>query len=146
MDNWKDIIEPIYEDFEQVSKDQITELEKEIGFTLPKDYADFLSKYACSAFHTKYAQTKKNDKTYIIEVFNGIKTDGYKIAFFWDDEEYQKHSLLPIGANGFGHPFLLNLKNHKIYFIERSPFYAEAEEIAGSFSDFLCNLVFEEND
>lgn len=146
MENWQDIIEPIYGKYESNTLAQISAFSKIIGYELPKDYADFLSKYGVSGFFEKSACITRENSSCEIEVFYGLTSDTHNIPFYWEDEEYQKHALLPIGANGFGHPFLINLKNHKIYFIERSPFYAEAEEMADSFTDFLCNLVFGEND
>ena len=68
------------------------------------------------------------------------------IDFYWDDPEYLKHAILPIGCNAWGDPILIGLNSQKIYFTERSNFQSELIEIADSFTDLLANIIFEDKD
>jgi len=139
-----------------LSEKDLLRVEDEIGFNLPDDYREFLSKYggfaadgsAVFSFREPYPGGKRD----MAEVFYGVLgKDGYDLLHNYG--AYKGRILieaLPIALDAFGNQICLILTGKyrgKIHFwdheeelLDKSNLYL----IADSFDEFITSLVFEE--
>jgi len=139
-----------------LTEKDLVRIEDEIGFNLPDDYREFISRFGCycpEAYAVfSFKEPFQNNDEGIVSVFYGL-LEGDSYDLLRNFETYKERILieaLPIASDPGGNQICLILTGKyrgKIYFwdheeelLDKSNLYL----IADSFDEFITSLVFEE--
>jgi len=139
-----------------LTEKELVRIEDEIGFNLPDDYREFVSKFGCYGFDGYVTFSLKvpchGGDGSGVQVFYGLlEGDAYDLLTTFDSyKDRIAIEALPIALDPYGNQICLILTGKyrgKIYFwdheeelLDKSNLYL----IADSFDEFITSLVFEE--
>lgn len=136
-----EIFEPVEGVFEPLSREELSSLEGTLGFALPSDYKNFLTKYGRCVFTGEaLVKTPSGQELELFTMF-GAKGDAGNLLNDIDlHPEYLENDLIPIADDMFNNRYVLNLNSGEISFIDYTNGTGSQILIAKSFTDFLNKI------
>lgn len=132
----KNILQKIYQDTSLVQKDDIDNFEKIIGFSLPKDYVEFLMKY-----NGGYPSSNLITDDIVIDYFLALNSEYNQYSIITKFHDFMKFGI-PIATTPNGDYVILS-KDGRVLLFDHELSYHEDEQLvvlADSFSSLLNAL------
>lgn len=136
-----EIFEPVEDVFEPLSKEELSSLESSLGFTLPSDYASFLTKYGRCIFTGETLIKASSGQEFEVFTMFGAKGDaGNLLSDIELHPEYTENDLIPIADDMFNNRYVLNHESGEVSFIDYTNGIGSLVSIAKSFTEFVNEI------
>ncbi len=136
-----EIFEPVENEFEPLSQEELSSLESSLGFSLPVDYAKFLKRFGRCVFIGEALTKTVNGLE--LEVFTMFGAKGDIGNLLYDIKlhpEYLVDKLVPIADDMFNNRYVLNYDSGEVSFIDYSNGQCSLVSIANSFTEFVNEI------
>lgn len=135
------IFDPVEDNYENLSGEEISQLERILNCRFPEEYRVFLSTYGRCMFSGE--AIVKDESGNELEVFTmfGWKGEAGNIKKDSDlHPEYTQDGLIPIADDMFDNRFVLHVETGKVGFIDYSSGTATYTKVARSFEEFVKKI------
>lgn len=137
----KEIFEPILDEFEILSAEDLSSLEKALNCSLPEDYANFLLQYGRCMFAGEASIKLDNGRDLEVFTMFGTKSEvGNILSDIQLHPEYFDQGLIPIADDMFNNRYLINKKTGSIFFIDYDAAEASPVLVKNTFTEFINGI------